>query len=402
MGIYVNPGNIAFEEAVNSMIYLDKTGLISYTNRVLHTKQKNLCVSRPRRFGKSMAADMLTAYYSKGCSSHGLFLNREIEKDKSFGIDLNQHNVIRLDIQQFLFHDSHPAIFISKIQEAVINELYAEYGNCFTVDQYGLPNVLKQIFAQTKEGFVFIIDEWDCIFRLAPDNNEVQKKYLDFLRGLFKGQDYVELAYMTGILPIKKYGDHSAINIFDEYSMLDPAELAEFFGFTEKEVLTLCTRENIDFSAVQQWYDGYLLNGQHIYNPKSVVDVMRRKKFKSYWTGTETYEALKIYIDMNFDGLKEAITIMLGNARYKINTRKFQNDMTTFSTKDDILTLLIHLGYLTFDEITEEVSIPNQEIAWEFFNAIDNPKWSGVLEALQRSESLLERTWMMDEKAAPR
>ena len=149
-------------------------------------------------------------------------------------------------------------------------------------------------------------------------------------------------------------------------------------------------------------YDGYLLNGQHIYNPKSVVDVMRRKKFKSYWTGTETYEALKIYIDMNFDGLKEAITIMLGNARYKINTRKFQNDMTTFSTKDDILTLLIHLGYLTFDEITEEVSIPNQEIAWEFFNAIDNPKWSGVLEALQRSESLLERTWMMDEKAAPR
>ncbi len=129
---------------------------------------------------------------------------------------------------------------------------------------------------------------------------------------------------------------------------------------------------------------------------------MRRKKFKSYWTGTETYEALKIYIDMNFDGLKEAITIMLGNARYKINTRKFQNDMTTFSTKDDILTLLIHLGYLTFDEITEEVSIPNQEIAWEFFNAIDNPKWSGVLEALQRSESLLERTWMMDEKAAPR
>lgn len=402
MGIYVNPGNIAFEEAVNSMIYLDKTGLISYTNRVLHTKQKNLCVSRPRRFGKSMAADMLTAYYSKGCSSHGLFLNREIEKDKSFGIHLNQHNVIRLDIQQFLFHDSHPAIFISKIQEAVINELYAEYGNCFTVDQYGLPNVLKQIFAQTKEGFVFIIDEWDCIFRLAPDNNEVQKKYLDFLRGLFKGQDYVELAYMTGILPIKKYGDHSAINIFDEYSMLDPAELAEFFGFTEKEVLTLCTRENIDFSAVQQWYDGYLLNGQHIYNPKSVVDVMRRKKFKSYWTGTETYEALKIYIDMNFDGLKEAITIMLGNARYKINTRKFQNDMTTFSTEDDILTLLIHLGYLTFDEITEEVSIPNQEIAWEFFNAIDNPKWSGVLEALQRSESLLERTWMMDEKAAPR
>jgi len=211
------------------------------------------------------------------------------------------------------------------------------------------------------------------------------KVFLDqlfnFLRGLFKGADYVELAYMTGILPIKKYGDHSAINIFDEYSMIDSAELSEYFGFTEEEVSDLCRRYNVEFSEVQRWYDGYLLNGIHIYNPKSVVDVMRRKKIKSYWTGTETYEALKVHIDRNFDGLKESVIEMLGNGRCKVNAYKFQNDMTTFKTKDDVLTLLVHLGYLAYDEEKGEVFIPNQEIAHEFYNAVDDPGWEGVTRA---------------------
>lgn len=213
---------------------------------------------------------------------------------------------------------------------------------------------------------------------------------MDFLRGLFKGAEYVVLAYMTGILPIKKYGEHSAINIFDEYSMLDSSDLAEFFGFTEDEVQVLCRENKIDFSALQKWYDGYTLNKLHIYNSKFVVDVIKRRRFKSYWTGTETYEALKIYIDMNFDGLKKAVIQMLGNGRYKINSRKFQNDMTTFHTRDDILCLLVHLGYLTYDEDTSEVFIPNQEIAQEFLNAVDDSTWDGLVQALNQSEELLK------------
>lgn len=401
MGIYVNPGNIAFQEAVNSVIYVDKSQLISYTNSILNTLQKNVCVSRPRRFGKSMAADMLTAYYSKGCNSHDLFMGKSAEKDEHFSEHFNQHNVIRLDVQQFLFHDSHLNIFIDKIQEEIIKELREEYGNCFQVDSYGLPNVLKQIFTHTGEGFIFIIDEWDCPFRIAKENTSLQKNYLDFLRGLFKGQTYVELAYMTGILPIKKYGEHSALNIFDEYSMIDPAELTDFFGFTEDEAFHLCTQKELDFSMLRNWYDGYLLNGQHIYNPKSVVDAIRRRKFKSYWTGTETYEALKFYIDMNFDGLKEAVTIMLGNGRCKINTRKFQNDMTTLASKDDVLTLLVHLGYLTFDESTDEVFIPNQEIANEFLNATDDSEWSGVIQSLQRSEEFKKSNMLPGLRTTP-
>ena len=156
------------------------------------------------------------------------------------------------------------------MQEAVIKELQSEFGNCFEINEYGLPGVLKQIYAAKGETFIFILDEWDCVFRLAKERKEIQKNYIDFLRGLFKGNEYVNLAYMTGILLIKKYGEHSAINIFDEYSMLDSADLAEFFGFTETEVSNLCPKNKIRFSELQ------------IYNPKSVVDVIKRGKLKSY------------------------------------------------------------------------------------------------------------------------
>ncbi len=393
MGIYVNPENTAFREAVNSMIYVDKTELIAYTNRVLNTTRENICVCRPRRFGKSMAADMLVAYYSKGCDSSSLFAGRKIEGEKSFKTHLNQHNVIWLDVQQFLFQESHCDTFIDKMQEAVIKELKMEYGDCFEVDEYRLPRVLEQIYSQTGKRFIFIIDEWDCIFRLAKNRKEKQEEYMGFLRVLFKGAEYVELAYMTGILPIKKYGTQKvnsdevgrearlggcAVNFFDEYSMVDPKNLGEYFGFTAEEVQEECRQYGLDYNEMEKWYDGYRLSGLHIYNPKSVVDALTWKDFQSYWTQTETYEALKVYIDMNFDGLKEAIIEMLGGGRSKINTRKFQNDMTTFSTKDDVLTLLVHLGYLTYDEDTEEVFIPNHEIAEEFLNAIDGSGWAGM------------------------
>ena len=400
MGIYVNPGNRAFKEAINSKIYIDKSELISYTNSVLNTKQKNICVSRPRRFGKSIAADMLVAYYSKGCDSTALFSEKKAEKDSAFHSHLNQHDVIRLDIQRFLEDENDLDTFIAKIEEAVVEELMAAFPDCTGLAVGSrLKTALNKIFDQTEKGFIFIIDEWDCVFRTAKTQKEKQKEYLDFLRGLFKGAEYVDLAYMTGILPIKKYGEHSAINIFDEYSMISAKNLEEYFGFTGREVQEQCVQHDVDYAEVKKWYDGYRIGNLHIYNPKSAVDVLMWKEFQSYWTGTETYEALKVYIDMNFDGLKEAIIQMIGNGRCKINTRKFQNDMTTFKTKDDVLTLLVHLGYLTYDKDTSEVFIPNQEISQEFMNAVDDPGWDGLIQSLHRSEELLQHTWNLNEKA---
>ncbi|MCI9590110.1 MAG: AAA family ATPase [Lachnospiraceae bacterium] len=400
MGIYVNPGNTAFKEALNSMIYVDKSGLIAYTNQVLNTKQKNLCVSRPRRFGKSMAADMLVAYYSKGCDSGELFTGLKIEKENSYSLHLNQHQVIRLDVQRFLETKRDLDRFIGKIENNVILELAQEFPECRNIEIGNrLKDILDQIFLQTKQGFVFIIDEWDCVFRMAKEREDIQKDYLDFLRGLFKGAEYVELAYMTGILPIKKYGEHSAINVFDEYSMVDPKNLGEYFGFTRKEVQEQCAQYNGDYEEMETWYDGYCLGNLHIYNPKSVVDALMWKEFQSYWTGTETYEALKIYIDMDFDGLKKAVIEMLSGGCCKMNIRQFQNDMTTFTGKDDVLTLLVHLGYLTYNKKAGTGLIPNKEISQEFLNAVTGTGWSGLVQALNRSEELLRRTWALDGNA---
>lgn len=396
MGLYLNPGNLEFCRALAENIYVDKSELIHYTNDRINKEMRFMCVSRPRRFGKSMAANMLTAYYSRGCDSGELFAGLKIEKDASFKMHLNKHDVIRLDVQRFLYRESDLDLFIDKIQESVLEELRAEYGTYFEQQLHELPEALSRIYARTGTRFIFIIDEWDCVFRLAKGRAEIQKQYLDFLRWMFKGAEFTELVYMTGILPIRKYGDHSAINIFREYSMLNPGHMAPYYGFTQEEVQILCEENSIDYSEAEKWYDGYLLGSIHIYNPLSVVELIDNEEFQSYWTGTETYEALKIYIDLDFDGLKESVIDMISNGRCQIDTSTAQNDMTTFRTKDDVLTLLIHLGYLTYDRKKKEVFIPNQEIAQEFMRAVKTGGWDGVMQALAESEELLRNTWEMN------
>ena len=292
-----------------------------------------------------------------------------------------------------------PAIedMISFLQKREIAELKKKYPGVIGEDESFLSLALEDLYSETREGFIFIIDEWDCILRDRQYNADDQRKYLDFIRNLLKDKAYISLAYMTGILPIKKYGTHSALNMFDEYSMTNAGEYARFIGFTETEVKVLCEKYQIDFDAMKNWYDGYMFpQVPHIYNPKSVVDSILRKDFASFWTQTETYEALKIYIDMNFDGLKDAIIQMLAGEHIAINTERFQNDMTTFESKDDVLTLLVHLGYLAFDQKNSAVFIPNTEVRGEFRNAIMGEHWKDVIAALEQSDRLLQATWNQD------
>ena len=392
MGYYLNPGNKGFTESVRSKIYVDKTGLIACTNECLGTKQKFICVSRPRRFGKSMALEMLAAYYSCGCDSRGLFKELRIARKATFEEHLNQHNVIYLTMTQFLI-EAKDGNVIEYLEKEVLREIREEYGEFLTGEEAGLAAALRQVYKEAGKGFIFLIDEWDCVMRERQDSEELQKQYLDFLRNLLKDQPYVVLAYMTGILPIKKYGVHSALNMFTEYSMTNQRELEEYTGFTEDEVKGLCKRFGMDFEEVASWYDGYELRRiQHIYNPKSVVEAMRCKDCDNYWTATETYEALKIYIDMNFDGLRDAIVQMLGGARISVRTGKFRNDMRNLNTKDDVLTLLIHLGYLAYDAAGERAFVPNNEIMGEFENAISDGGWENVMKVIMDSERLLQDT----------
>lgn len=399
MSKYLNPGNESFQRALRSQIYVDKTELISYTNSVLGTEQGNICVSRPRRFGKSMTANMLVAYYSRGCDSKELFQDYKIAK-ASKGLDyMNKYDVIYLNVQQFLRKAVKLENLVHVIEEEVLAELKTEYKEAGVDFENSLPDALAYVYAkkQARNGFVFIIDEWDCVFREAKHNTTIQKEYLDFFRDLLKDRPYVQLAYMTGILPIKKYGTHSALNIFKEFSMTNPRGLAPYVGFTETEVKGLCKRFGMKFSEAKRWYDGYRFKkAAHIYNPKSIVDAMTEGEYTSYWTSTETYEALQVYIDMNMDGLKEAIVSMMGGGSCEIDTEAFQNDMTSMKSRDDVLTLLVHLGYLAYDERKGSVFIPNEEVRREFVRAIRNGSRPELVKAIQTSDRLLQATLRMD------
>ncbi|MEZ3435285.1 MAG: ATP-binding protein [Lachnospiraceae bacterium] len=400
MGNHLNPGNTLFQMSLNSKIYIDKTRLISYTNSVINTPQRFICVSRPRRFGKSVTAEMLAAYYGKNIDSSSQFHNLSIARDASYQKHLNQYNVIFLNIQKFLSQTHDISKMNTLIEKYLIRELLRDYPNIDYFDDTSLIGCLMDVFTAAKIPFVFIIDEWDCIFREYKTDTESQKLYLDFLRSVLKDQPYAALAYMTGILPIKKYGTHSALNMFDEFSMTNPGPLASFVGFTEDEVKALCITYNMDFEEVKRLYDGYCFEGTtHIYNPRSVVSAMLTRSYDNFWNKTETFEALRDYIVLNYRGLRDTVTELLAGTRKKINTTAFTNDMTTFSSADDVLTLLIHLGYLGYDFKKKEVFIPNSEIASEFCNAVESARWENVTDAIKKSDALLAATINRDVSA---
>lgn len=401
MGNYVNPGNAGFL-AVRKEVYVDKTELIRFINRTLGTKSKLSCVSRPRRFGKSYAAQMLCAYYDKSCNSESLFADLKIGKDVSFKEHLNQHDVIYLDITWFISTADHIQNTVRNIQEKVIEELRELYPDVRR--ERTLPETIARIHETSGSRFIVIIDEWDALFREAKMNHDLQEQYIQLLRGLFKSSGQtdkmIEAAYMTGILPIKKYGTQSAMTDFKEYTMLQPEPLEAFAGFTEDEVYYLCQGSKLNFSEIQEWYDGYILGeSTHIYSPKSVMDALTRKRIGNYWTQSETYESLKVYIDLNEDGLKEAIVQMLGGAHIKIDVGTFQNDMTTIKRKDDVLTLLVHLGYLAYNADTRTVSIPNKEVRQEFVRAVMVSRHKELVKLIEASDHLLEQTLNMNGEA---
>ncbi len=374
MGNYLNMGNAGFC-SMRKGFYVDKTGLISIVNGTLGKMNKLTCVSRPRRFGKSFAAKMLCAYYDKSCDSRELFEGLEISRDPSFERYLNRYDVIYLDITWFISTlQGDIKNVVADLQKRVVRELGEAYPAILEKEEVSLPGALAKISEASGNKFIFIIDEWDALFREAKNHEDIQKEYIQLLRSLFKSSltdKMIEGAYMTGILPIKKYGTQSALTDFIEYTMLAPKRLAEYVGFTETEVKQLCEEYGMDFQEAKRWYDGYSFSRvKSVYNPNAIAMAMQDGEYGSYWTRTETYESLKIYIDMNFDGLKEDIVMMLGGQRCPVDTISFQNDMTNIQGRDDVYTLLIHLGYLAYDGETRTAAIPNEEIRREFVTAV--------------------------------
>ena len=376
--------------------------MIGYTNKVMNTLQGYICNSRPRRFGKSITANMLTAYYSRGCDSEAMFADLEISKSTDFKKHLNQYDVIHLDIQWCMEPAGGSEQVVPYISERTIAELKEYYPDAFPVETKSLPEALSQINALTGKKFIIIIDEWDVLIRDEASNQKIQDDYINFLRGMFKGTEptkYIQLAFLTGILPIKKLKTQSALNNFHQYSMLNPGPLASYIGFTEDEVSALCQKYGQNFEEVRRWYDGYLLGNYHVYNPNVVTSLLLDGTFQSYWSETSTYDSMVPFINMDFDGLKTAILEMLSGAAVPVMVTSFKNDMVSFVNKDDVLTLLIHLGYLAYNQQTQMAYIPNEEIRREFLTAVTSNRWNELLTFQQESAELLDATLAMDENA---
>ena len=406
MGMFLNRGNQEFDYVVNSEIYVDKTEMITFFNKKINTEQRYISVSRPRRFGKSITANMIAAYFEKGCDSRYLFENRKLGETKNWDQNLNKYDVIRIDLADIRSRRENPEETLDYIDEMVVKELDAAYPDIVDIEKDGIADALTKINDKNNSQFIIIIDEWDCFYRDDKNNTKVQERYINLLRGLFKGNSakkFLALGYITGILPIKKYNSESALNNFYEYTMLQPGKLAQYIGFTEDEVKNLCEQYDMDYGQAMEWYDGYSFRKvHHICGPNSVVKAMLEEEYANYWSQTVAYNSLLSYISMNFDGLKEDIKIMIGGQRVKVKVRTYQNDMISFRNKHDVMTVLIHLGYLAYDSENEEAYIPNKEVRMCFEDTIEGTNWSELIETMEHSEELLRATMAGDAEEVAR
>ncbi len=427
MGSILNPASdnsfISLVKARDTRIFVDKTSFIARTNALLNTDGKLLAVTRPRRFGKTVTAHMLSAYYSKGYAGRSIFADLAIEEQKGYAEHLNQYNVLYVDMNsikdRYVSYKADPSLHIGAVDDIVdflqylaVRELkeIQEYAALIASDpligRKSLSSALEIICRHSSEQFILIMDEWDLIYREYQHESALQEKFIEFLRGLFKADDGVSsfaLAYLTGILPIKKDNSQSALNGFDEYNMLTPGDLAPYFGFTDEEVARIVQSPNcrVSHQELREWYEEYRIRGVDIYNPNSVCKAVSRSECISYWSKTSSNEEVVRLINLDFEGIKKDILDLIEGARVQFDFSNFQNDMVNIDDKDDVLSLLVCLGYLGCsdvpgDEDLKLAYVPNKEIRRALMGIIRKQDWYEKMDTIRRSESLLKAILDLD------
>ena len=405
MGLYLNPNADAFMEDKGTRIYVDKSLLIRELNSVVSTKEDFVCLSRPRRFGKSMAGNMISAYYSKGCDTREVFSQMKLGQEPCFDKYLNRFNVIKLDLNELYQKSKTEDLgmdLISFMQKAVTDEFKEQYSD-IEFESNSISSCILQVYKQLGEKFVIIIDEYDVLIREQVPQ-KLFDSYLSLLNALFKGttiRPAIALAYITGIIPIVRDKVQSKLNEFAEYTMLDAAQFAPHVGFTAEETKALCEQYGCDFAEFERWYDGYRLSDEvSLFNPKSVTSSISRKRMGSYWSATGSFEALKDYIMMDFKGIKQDVIDMISGQSVPVNVTKFQNTLQSITNKDNAFTYLIHLGYLSYNYEEQTCRIPNEEVRLEWVNAIDDEEnYAPIMELIKTSKKLLDATVEGNEEA---
>ena len=406
MGLYLNPNADAFMEDKGTRIYVDKSLLIRELNSIVSTKEDFVCLSRPRRFGKSMAGNMISAYYSKGCNTREVFRQMKLGQEPGFDKYLNKFNVIKLDLNgwyQRAIQRNRKDLLLTDIHETLVDEFKVAFPAFSFCSGETLDQCILKVYAETGEKFVIIIDEYDVLIREQVPQS-LFDSYLSFLNGLFKDtaiRPAIALAYITGIIPIVRDKVQSKLNEFTEYTMLDAAQFAPHVGFTAEETKALCEQYGCDFAEFERWYDGYKLSDEvSLFNPKSVTSSISRKRMGSYWSATGSFEALKDYILMDFEGIRQDVVTMISGDSVEVDVGSFLNTLDKFESKDDVFTYLIHLGYLNYNFEEQTCRIPNEEVRQEWVRSVKlSPDYKKLMEIINASKKLLDATVEGNEEA---
>ena len=406
MGIYLNPDNENFRRVISSDIYVDKTMMIQEMNRFIDTGNNYVCISRPRRFGKTITGNMLAAYYSKGCNSERLFSGYKIAQTPNFHEKLNHYHVIKVDMNSEYQNIRNKDRLVLRLTDKIKKEMEESFSEVEFEEEDTLAECILNVYAKTRETFVIIMDEYDVLVREGV-GGKLFDEYLSFLNGLFKSDTLrpaLSLAYLTGILPIVRDKIQSKLNNFREYTIMQAGPLSEFVGFTEEEVQDLCQRYEMDYEACRRWYDGYHLKDYEIYNPESVVQSLRNKEFGSYWGQTSSYQVISDRIRQNFEGTKDSVIRMLAGEEVDVDIHSYLNTMTDFASKDDVFGYLLHLGYLAYNRENQTCRIPNKEIWDEWSRALRRipEEYHITSKIIQDSKELLLSTWQGDEEVVAR
>lgn len=402
MGIYLNPGNENYRDTLKGEIYVDKTMMLDTLNRFIERNNRYICVSRPRRFGKTIAQNMIAAYYSKGCDSHDIFKDLKISQAASYEANLNRFNVIQIDLNGEYETAENKEKFLQYLLEDIKDEIREEFTDIKFRERDTLANMILRVYKKRHETFIILIDEYDALVR-EQVSDSLFREYLALLNGLFKNNTLrpaLSLAYITGILPVIRDKVQNKLNNFMEYTILDGMELSEYIGFTTPEVQAICEKYGIDFDECRLWYDEYSQHGYEIYNPESVVMSVKTGRFGNYWGRTSTYNVVSDRIAANFDGMRDDVIRMMAGERIPVDVEHYENTMDNFSNKDDAFTYLIHTGYLAYDLDDKTCHIPNNEIRKEWKRALeDDSDYSVTNRIIRDSQNLLQETWEGNEAA---
>ena len=396
----INEDNVLFKSLFRSN-YVDKTGIISFLNKLIDTENRFVCVTRARRFGKSATARTLNAYYSKGCDSKELFSNLEIAKDPDFETHLNKHDVIFLDMQSYEPATGSDETYLQCFNRKLTHELVEQYPELASEQE---PVYLNEILPRTGRKFIFIIDEWDFPIERYKDDPAFIEKYLDVLRRLFKETtctNSISLVYMTGILPLIRFDYQSSLNNFIEFTMANSGPIAKFCGYTEDEVAKLCREHNLDLDKVRLWYKGYRFGEYTVYNPFEISRLVWMQDYFPYWSHTATCGYMKNAISNDFGTLHDdLIRLCAGDKISNLDLLSMNNLNTHLNNKDAVLLYLVTLGYLTYDIETGSAFPPTEETRNDLVSTIEELNWQEYKDSLSASNEILESLILKDEKRA--